>query len=63
MSSKYHINVTPSGYISKIAPDILPSVKEGIWLVPGSQNVLIGEDGTVESRKGQELLGQAGISG
>lgn len=56
MAQKYRLSFTPRGYTSKISPDVLPSVSEGIWLVPGSQNVLIGEDGSVESSKGYTLI-------
>jgi len=63
MSQKYRLSFTPKGYTSKISPDVLPSVSDGVWLVPGSQNVFISEDGSVVSSKGYTLLGEAGSSG
>lgn len=58
MAYKFRIWVTPMGYISKISPDVLPSVTEWMWLVPGSQNIFIGDDGSIQSRKWTERLWQ-----
>jgi len=41
MAEKYHINITPKGYMSKYAADVLPSISDGFWLTPGTQNVFI----------------------
>lgn len=60
---KYNVNFTPKGYKTNISADLLPSVTQAIWLTKGSQNVLIDEDGSVSSRKGTTLVGQAGVIG
>ncbi len=60
MIEKFHIQLMPQGYQSKIADDIAGNLLSNSYLAPGTQNVLIGDDGCVQSRKGYELLGQAG---
>lgn len=57
---KYNLWFTPRGYFTKISADLLPSVSEGTWLTAWSQNVLIWEDWTLETRKGQTLIGSSG---
>lgn len=58
MSSDYKLQLegTPQKYITKIAPDVI----NGTVLVKGTKNVLISDDGTIESRSGKTLMGQAG---
>lgn len=63
MADKYHLNYTPLWYNSKISADVLPSVTAWSWLTPGSQNVFIGEDGSIESRKWSALIGQTWDNG
>ena len=60
---KYNLWFTPRWYFTKISADLLPSVSQGTWLTAWSQNVLIWEDGTLETRKGQTLLGTGGVTG
>lgn len=48
--------LTPQGYYEKISADII----SGVWLVRGSMNVLIGENGKVISSPGYTRVGQVG---
>jgi hypothetical protein len=59
---KYALNFTPKGYRTDVSADLLPSVSEWQYLVAGSQNVLIDDDGSVTSRAGTTILWQAGTT-
>jgi hypothetical protein len=48
--------LTPQGYYEKLSADIV----SGNWMVRGSVNTLIAENGKVMTRKGYTLVGQAG---
>lgn len=52
---KHNIETTPISYNSSLAPDILDG---GCYLTYGTKNVLIGKDGSIESRKGKVRIGQ-----
>lgn len=48
--------LTPQGYYEKLSADIV----QGVWLVRGSMNVLIGENGKVISSPGYTIVGSTG---
>lgn len=56
----FHIQTQPLGYQEKLAPDLIN--ENQTWLCRGSQNMLIAPDGTVQSRKGMTVCGDAGDS-
>jgi len=61
--TKYQLSFQPRGYMSKISADMIPSLLQGSWLTPWRQNVLVWEDGSLETRKGSTLLGTGWVTG